>query len=171
MEEVTVDECIELAEAIERQRALKIVEAVKAEPIGGVNSDNPKAFHAGYQLACDEIEHRLRTERWELSLPVECDHDKAITCSRCNDAKNEADSVAAAPDAGLGAQRAMVQAQLDDAVAALQRYSRIKGVRRSDVAQASIGPTLLKKRLDDIDTRIAAANAPGKPTAANELNK
>lgn len=82
MEEATVDECIELAEALERQRALKIVESVKAEPIGGVNSDNPTAFHAGYQLACDEIEHRLRTEQWELSLP-ECDHDKAITCSHC----------------------------------------------------------------------------------------
>jgi hypothetical protein len=70
MMDATENECIELAEALERQRALKIVESVRAAPIGGVSSDNPTAFHAGYQLACDEIEHRLRTEQWELSLPA-----------------------------------------------------------------------------------------------------
>ena len=58
----------------------------------------------------------------------------------------------------LADQRATAQAQLDDAMAALQRYSRIKGVRKSDIARASLGPALLKKRLDDIDARIAAAN-------------
>ena len=57
----------------------------------------------------------------------------------------------------LDAQRATVQAQLDEAMAALQRYSRIKGVRYSDIARASLGPALLKKRLDNIDAQIAAS--------------
>lgn len=66
MTEATVDECIELAEALEQQRALAIVATVKALGVGGADADIPTAFHAGYQLACDEIEHRLRHEKWEL---------------------------------------------------------------------------------------------------------
>ena len=81
--EATEDECIELAQALEQQRALAIVAVVKALSVGGADANMPTAFHAGYQLACDEIEHRLRTEQWELSLPGECEHDEAMTCSHC----------------------------------------------------------------------------------------
>ena len=58
----------------------------------------------------------------------------------------------------LLAERNEIQAKLDEAMAALQRYSSIKGVRNSDVARASIGPALLKKRLDAIDAQMDAAN-------------
>lgn len=39
---------------------------VKELPIGGADSEMPTPFQAGYQLACEEIDHRLRTEQWEL---------------------------------------------------------------------------------------------------------
>jgi hypothetical protein len=67
--EATDDECIELAEALERLRAIKIVEAVMNLPIGGATAIMPTPFQAGYQLACEEITHRLQTEEWELNLP------------------------------------------------------------------------------------------------------
>ena len=54
----------------------------------------------------------------------------------------------------LVAQRAEVQARLDKAMVALQRYSQIKGVRHSDIAKASIVPAMLKKTLDSIDAAI-----------------
>lgn len=60
------DEAITLAAALEQQRALKIVEAVASLPIGGKDEAKPTPFHAGYQLACEEIAERLRTEVWEL---------------------------------------------------------------------------------------------------------
>lgn len=60
------DEAILLAAALEQQRALKIVEAVAALPIGGHDATAPTPFQAGYRLACDEIMERLRTEVWEL---------------------------------------------------------------------------------------------------------
>jgi hypothetical protein len=81
--EATADECIELAEALERRRALTIVATVKALGIGGADVAMPTQFHAGYQLACDEIAHRIEHEKWELSLPGECDHDAEVTCSHC----------------------------------------------------------------------------------------
>ena len=52
----------ELAEALERLRAIKIVEAVMLLPIGGHNATMPTSFQAGYQLACEEITHRLQIE-------------------------------------------------------------------------------------------------------------
>jgi hypothetical protein len=61
-----IDECIELAHALEQLRAIKIVEAVAAIQIGGANADIPTPFQAGYQLACEEIKHRLQTEQWNL---------------------------------------------------------------------------------------------------------
>ena len=64
MQVATEDECIELAQALEQLRALKIVEKVSALPIGGADVGMPTPFHAGYQLACEEITHRLRTEIW-----------------------------------------------------------------------------------------------------------
>ena len=97
--EATADECIELAEALERRRALTIVATVKALGIGGADAAMPTEFHAGYQLACDEIAHRIEHEQWELSLPVECDHDKAMTCSRCKvpNVSNEGPALATVP--------------------------------------------------------------------------
>jgi hypothetical protein len=49
----------------ERLRAVKIVEAVMSLPIGGATAILPTPFQAGYQLACEEITHRLQTEEWE----------------------------------------------------------------------------------------------------------
>jgi len=60
-------------------------------------------------------------------------------------------------NAGLGDERAMVQTQLDEAMTALRQYSQIKGVRNSDIARASFGPAMLKKKLDAIDAQIAAS--------------
>lgn len=58
------DTCIDVAREIEKLRAEKIVEAVSLEKIGGSEEVLPTQFHAGYQLACEEILHRLRTEQW-----------------------------------------------------------------------------------------------------------
>lgn len=63
------DECVELAQALEQLRAQKIVEAVRDLPIGGKNEQMPTPFHAGYQLACEEILHRLGTEQWTGCIP------------------------------------------------------------------------------------------------------
>jgi hypothetical protein len=72
MTEVTQDEVIEFAQALEQRRGLAIVEAVRTLPIGGHDAQMITAFQAGYQTgyqtACDEIEHRLRTEEWEMCL-------------------------------------------------------------------------------------------------------
>lgn len=61
-------ECIELAQALEQARAIKIAETVAALQIGGATSDMPTPFQSGFQLACEEITHRLRTEEWDLCL-------------------------------------------------------------------------------------------------------
>lgn len=66
------DQCTELAQALEQRRALAIAETVQALPVGGKDEMQPSPFHAGYQLACEEIIHRLRTEVWDLCLrPVD----------------------------------------------------------------------------------------------------
>lgn len=65
----TTEECIALAQALEQRRALGIVEQVAALPVGGKDADAPTPFQAGYQLACEEILHRLRTEVWDGCLP------------------------------------------------------------------------------------------------------
>lgn len=59
---ITDDEAIELASALEVHRALRIVAEVAALPVGGKEADQPTQFHAGYQLACEEIAERIRTE-------------------------------------------------------------------------------------------------------------
>ncbi len=65
-DDVSQDQVIELAQAMEQLRAEKIVEAVKVLPAGGHDADMPTPFQAGYQLACEEITHRLLTEEWDL---------------------------------------------------------------------------------------------------------
>ena len=57
------DQAAEVAIALEQQRALKIVADVTA-----LRSDRDmrEPFDAGFVTACEEIEHRLRTERWAL---------------------------------------------------------------------------------------------------------
>jgi hypothetical protein len=55
---------MQVAAALEQSRALKIVDAVACLPIGGKDAPMPSAFQSGFQLACEEIEHRLRTEKW-----------------------------------------------------------------------------------------------------------
>jgi hypothetical protein len=44
---------------IELEQALKIVETVAALRLGGADAALPTPFQAGYQLACEEIAHRL----------------------------------------------------------------------------------------------------------------
>lgn len=62
MTEPTTDDCIELAAALEVHRALHIVAEVAGLPVGGKDADMPTPFQAGYQLACDEIAERIRTQ-------------------------------------------------------------------------------------------------------------
>lgn len=73
------DEAIGLAQALEQHRARKIVDAVSALPVGGKHEDSPSPFHAGYQLACDEVMHRLLTEEWDgcLTPPGKQEADEA----------------------------------------------------------------------------------------------
>lgn len=66
--DVSDDEIIEFAQALEQRRAVVITESVRALALGGQEEQMPTAFHAGYQLACDEILHRLKTEEWDLCL-------------------------------------------------------------------------------------------------------
>ncbi len=67
--EESINECVELSAALERQRAIKIIEAVMSLPIGGGDSPVPTAFQVGYQLALEEVIHRIKNEVWELNLP------------------------------------------------------------------------------------------------------
>jgi hypothetical protein len=60
--EAEADQSIELAAAIEQRRAIGIAEAVQGMPIGGKDANMPTPFHAGYQLACEEIIARLHTD-------------------------------------------------------------------------------------------------------------
>lgn len=53
---------IELVAALEMHRALGIVDDVAALPVGGKDAPMPTPFQAGYQLACEEITERLRTQ-------------------------------------------------------------------------------------------------------------
>ena len=57
------DQVADVAIALEQQRALKIVADVAALRSG---RDMTEAFDAGFVTACDEIDLRLRTERWAL---------------------------------------------------------------------------------------------------------
>ena len=56
---------IALAVSMEKERAVKIVDDVSNERIGGNTEASPTAFMAGYQTACEEILHRLKTEEWK----------------------------------------------------------------------------------------------------------
>ena len=73
------DAAIGLAQALEQHRARKIVDAVSALPVGGKHEESPSPFHAGYQLACDEVMHRLLTEEWDgcLTPPGKQEDDEA----------------------------------------------------------------------------------------------
>jgi hypothetical protein len=79
----TTEECIALAQALEQRRALGIVEAVAALPVGGKDADAPTPFQSGYQLACEEILHRLRTEVWDGCLPPVGHSARAAPRSNC----------------------------------------------------------------------------------------
>ncbi len=63
MTDPTDDDFIELAAALEMRRALHIVAEVAALPVGGKDALSPSPFHAGYQLACEEIAERIRTQQ------------------------------------------------------------------------------------------------------------
>lgn len=55
-----------LAVSMEKERAMKIVNDVSNERIGGKAEASPTAFMSGYQTACEEILHRLQNEEWQL---------------------------------------------------------------------------------------------------------
>lgn len=60
----TAEELIGLTEALEQKRALHIASAVRMLRQPG---DMQSPFDAGFDLACEEILHRLQHEKWELS--------------------------------------------------------------------------------------------------------
>ncbi|OJY23574.1 hypothetical protein [Pandoraea sp. 64-18] len=57
---------VEVAVALEQQRTLAIIKAVRDQHFGTSNPDLPTQASAAFDLACEEIEHRLRTEQWTL---------------------------------------------------------------------------------------------------------
>ena len=79
------DEVIELAQALEQSRAVQITKYVSELPAGGATNNMPTAFEAGYQMACEEITHRLRTEKWDFCLtPVDADISEQSDVSDIN---------------------------------------------------------------------------------------
>lgn len=72
---VADDEQIGVAMALERQRSVKISEAVQSLPIGGKNETMPTPFQSGYLIACEEIIHRLKTEEWVLESAAASPHE------------------------------------------------------------------------------------------------
>lgn len=56
---------IALAVSMEKGRSLTIVGDVSNERVGGKTETSPTAFMAGYQMACEEISHRLKHEEWQ----------------------------------------------------------------------------------------------------------
>ncbi|AQG98304.1 hypothetical protein A9R05_05315 [Burkholderia sp. KK1] len=60
------NEALELAVALEQQRALHIVQAVRKQGFAKSGNEIPTQAESIFDLACEEIEHRLRTEAWEL---------------------------------------------------------------------------------------------------------
>lgn len=63
-QQATTDQLIDLSEELQKLRALHIAGAVRALRSPG---DAPTPFDAGYDLACEEIAHRLAHEEWELN--------------------------------------------------------------------------------------------------------
>lgn len=64
--EATVDQCIELAAALEQRRAVEIVKAVAQVAAARLQSG---AYRSGYEMACEEIDYRLRNEVTPHCLP------------------------------------------------------------------------------------------------------
>lgn len=60
------DHSIELAIALEQQRALKIVADVRRTGFAKSATNIPTQAEALFDLACEEIDNRLRTEQWAL---------------------------------------------------------------------------------------------------------
>jgi hypothetical protein len=76
------DEVIDLAVALEQKRALHIVADVRKHGFSKSANAIPTQAEAVFDLACEEIEHRLRTETWELAgvtgpLPAASTGDQA----------------------------------------------------------------------------------------------
>lgn len=62
----STDDVIDLAVALEQKRALHIVAAVRAQGFAKSSGAVPTQAESVFDLACEEIEHRLRTETWEI---------------------------------------------------------------------------------------------------------
>lgn len=79
IDDVDHDQVIELAQALEQLRARAICDAVAALPLAGQEELKPSEFQAGFQLACEEIAYRLRTEEWEnCHKPIGHNSDCAV---------------------------------------------------------------------------------------------
>lgn len=64
---------VEVAIALEQQRALHIVQAVRKQGFAKSDTALPTQAESVFDLACEEIEYRLQTEVWELggvAVPV-----------------------------------------------------------------------------------------------------
>ena len=66
-----IEQEIELVQALERARAIKIIKDVMSLTIGGSELIAPTPFQSGYQMACEEAIYRIENEIWELNLPPE----------------------------------------------------------------------------------------------------
>ena len=108
------DQVADVAIALEQQRALKIVADVAALRSG---RDMTEAFDAGFVTACDEIDLRLRTERWALGgvdgpLPAARDDARDATGRSAKDyAIEHAEYLAGAAERFLAASDALYEAQ------------------------------------------------------------
>ncbi len=58
---------VDVAAALEQQRALRIVASVRERGFSKSDTAIPTQAESVFDLACEEIEHRLRTEVWELN--------------------------------------------------------------------------------------------------------
>jgi hypothetical protein len=79
---VPADDVIDLAVALEQRRALHIVAAVRQQGFSKSGTAIPTQAESVFDLACEEIEHRLRTETWELAGvtgPLPKQADEAVT--------------------------------------------------------------------------------------------
>jgi hypothetical protein len=87
------DDVIDLAVALEQQRALHIVATVRKQGFAKSADAIPTQAESVFDLACEEIEHRLRTEVWQLDgvdLPLPAAPAQSVepdttdgNCGRC----------------------------------------------------------------------------------------
>ncbi len=73
-----IEMLIAMAASLERERASRIVKEVSNERIGGKCEEFPTGYMAGYQMACEEIQHRIEHEEWQYNFSVFGNEDDNI---------------------------------------------------------------------------------------------